>query len=313
MFHSAASPVLCSAPHQGKCHCQGIDRSPPISSPGPVKLLETDKLKDALSITVISWNIEGAKRGASSLAHFISLHSPALVFLSEPQLFQCDTALALAPLRNYRHHLNSEDMLLPSLALDQRHAWGGTLALWHSSLDPFITVLPTSSPSVLPLFLSIPGLSSSVHIGIYLPTSGRDSDFLTALSALDMVLVSLSETKPGVPVYIRGDANVNPRNKARQNIFQHFLIRHSLTSLPLLHNTHHHFTGSGASDAQLDMLLYSAPQAMAETLNSITCGLENSLISSHHDLITSSFPSSLVPTTTPPQAPRPNRMDKSHF
>ena len=58
----------------------------------------------------------------------------------------------------------------------------------------------------------------------------------------------------------------------------------------------------GTSDAQLDVLLYSGPPALAEKLTSITCGLDNPLISSHHDLITSSFPSMLVPTTKAPQA-----------
>ena len=171
------------------------------------------------------------------------------MFLSQPMLFQCDAALALSSMASYSFHLNSEDSSLPSMSMDQRRAWGGTLALWHSSLDPFITVLLTNSPSVLPIFLSIPGLSTSIHIDIYLPTSGRDPEFLAALTALDMVLVSMAETKPGVPVYIRGDANVNPNNTSRHNLFQHFLTRHSLSSLPLQHNTHHFFTGGGASDA----------------------------------------------------------------
>ena len=155
-----------------------------------------DKLKDASNLTVISWNIEGAKRGVSALSHLSSLNPTALMFPSEPKLFQCDAILALSCMGSYSLHLNSEDSTLPSMALDQRHAWGGTLALWHSSLDPFVKVLPTSSSSVLPLLLSIHGLSPSAHIGIYLPTIGRDHDFLTALTALDMVLVSLAETKP---------------------------------------------------------------------------------------------------------------------
>ena len=74
------------------------------------------------------------------------------MFLSEPQLFQCDVSLALTPLiPTYHYHLNSEDKFYPELALEQRQAHSGTLALWHSALDPFI---PTS-PAVLPLLLSI--------------------------------------------------------------------------------------------------------------------------------------------------------------
>ena len=145
-------------------------------------------------MNILSWNIEGAKRGAHNLAHFVEIHHPALMFLSEPQLFQCDASLALAPLLpTYCHHLNSEDTYYPELALDKRHANGGTLALWHSALDPFITILPTTSSAVLPLLLSIPGLSPSVHVGIYLPTSGRDEHFVVALASLTAVLESVQE------------------------------------------------------------------------------------------------------------------------
>ena len=215
-------------------------------------------------MTVLSWNIEGARRGASSLSHFTSLHSPALVFLSEPQLFQADATLALVPLPDYCHHLNSEDSLLPSLALDQRKAWGGTMALWHTSLDPFVMGQPTMSPAVLPLLLTIPSLSPSLHIGLYLPTSGREPEFLLALTALDSILATLAEDHAGIPVYLRGDANVNPNNTNRLNLFNNILAKHSITSLDLHHRTHHHFVGGGASDAQLDVLLYQGLPALAE-------------------------------------------------
>ena len=241
-------------------------------------------------------------RGASSLSYFASLHSPALIFLSEPQLFQCDSSLALASLPDFCHHLNSADSFLPSLALDQRKAWGGTLAMWHKSLDPFLTVLPTTSPAVLPIHLNIPGLSPSLHIGLYLPTSGRETDFFLALTVLDTILTSLSEEYRDTPIYLRGDANVNPNHPSRPNLFHHILSKHSISSLDLHHPTHHHFTGDGGSDAQLDVLLYSGAPGLSETLMSITCGLTNPLVSSHHDLIISSFPSLLEPITTPPQA-----------
>ena len=128
--------------------------------------MKSDKSLDAtFIINTISWNIKGAKRGAHSLAHFAKIHYSAIMFLSEPQLFKCDVSLALAPLLpTYCHHFNSEDEYYPELALDRRHAHGGTLALWHSALDPFISILPTTSPVVLRLLLSIPGLSPSWNI-----------------------------------------------------------------------------------------------------------------------------------------------------
>ena len=252
---------------------------------------------------ILSWNIEGAKRGAYNLAHFAEIHHPALMFLSEPQLFHCDVSQALAPLLpTYCIHLNSEDTYYPELALDRRQAHGRTLALWHSALDPFITILPTTSSAVLPLLLSIPGLSPSVHVGIYLPTSGRNEDFVVALSALTAVLDSVLEDHHEVPVYVRGDANANPSNLARVQLFSNIVSLFNFRNLPLYHPTHHHFTGNGSSDSQLDVLLFRGAHGQAESLLSVVCGKENPLISSHHDMVVSSFLSSRVAYNPPPPA-----------
>ena len=226
-----------------------------------------------------------------NLSHFVQKYHPALLFISEPQLFQCDTRLALAPLLpTYCHHLNSEDKYYPELALEKRHAHGGTLALWHSALDPFITTLPTTSPAVLPLLLSVPGLSPSIHVGIYLPTSGRDELFVLALAALTAVLQSALEEHHSVPIYVRGDANVNPSNIPRSHLFSNFLTQFNLKNLPLHHPTHHHFVGNGDSDSQLDVLLFLGAPRQAEYLLGVVCGKENPLISSHHDMVISTFP-----------------------
>ena len=231
------------------------------------------------------------------------MHHPALIFLSEPQLFQCDTSLALAPLLpTYQHHLNSEDKFYPELALEKRQAHGGTLALWHSAIDPFITILPTTSPAVLPLLLSVPGISTSLHVGIYLPTSGRDDSFVLALAALSAVLESAREDHHGVPIYVRGDANVNPSNLPRSHLFTSLLTQFNLMNLPLNHPTHHHFVGNGDYDTQLDVLLFHGAPHQSESLLDVVCGKVNPLISSHHDMVISTFLSSIIPFNPPPPA-----------
>ena len=148
----------------------------------------------------------------------------------------------------------------------------------------------------------MPGLSPSIHVGIYLPTSGRDELFVIALAALTAVLETFQEDYHGVPVYIRADANVNPSNMPRLQLFNNFLMQFNLQSLPLHHPTHHHFMGNGDSDTQLDVLLYLGPPAQAESLLSIVCGKENPLISSHHDMVVSTFSCPSVPYIPPPPA-----------
>ena len=161
---------------------------------------------------MLTWNIEGWKRNCFNLKNFTDNFSPDIIFLSEPQCYQCD----IQPLYEHFHSsfsfsLNSDDVLCPDLPLDTRKAVGGTMIMWRSKLDPYIKVLPTSSSSSLPILLAIPGLCTTAHIAVYLPTSGKESEFITALAALDDILTMVKE-EYACPIYIRGDCNVNPKN-----------------------------------------------------------------------------------------------------
>ena len=88
------------------------------------KLLAPDKsASDANIVTCFSWNIEGLKRNIHSLKYFIDLHKPELIFLSEPQVFQCDVNAILETVHGqFSYHLNSEDFHQPDLALDHPKA-----------------------------------------------------------------------------------------------------------------------------------------------------------------------------------------------
>ena len=187
----------------------------------------------------MTWNIEGWGRNCYNLGYFTNSFLPDLIFLSEPQCFQCDI-LAQFDLfsGSFSYHLNSEDVLCPDLPLDTRKALGGTMVMWRSKLDPYVKILTTSSPSSLPILLSVPGLETTAHIAIYLPTSGKESEFITALAALETTVTMISEDY-SCPIYIRGDCNVNPKNKTRAALFKHFCEKHKLYSLDLQHPTHH--------------------------------------------------------------------------
>ena len=155
----------------------------------------------------MSWNIEGFRRNQMNLKHFCDQYNPSLISLSEPQAFQCDIALHTQPFSGeYCFLLNSEETNNPDLAMESPKAHGGTMMMWKVDLDPFITPLPTLSPAFLPVYLKIPGFSPSIHVALYLPTSGKDSEFVSALSQLGLFLEEVAATHQ-CPVYIRGDAN----------------------------------------------------------------------------------------------------------
>ena len=109
---------------------------------------------------VISWNIEGVHRGFPSLVTFCNQFSPSLIFISEAQSFQCNIRLYTPQLPTYKFQLNGEDSFSPDLPMDTLRAKGGTMALWKCGLDPYVTLLPTTSSTVLPT--ASPVESSSV-------------------------------------------------------------------------------------------------------------------------------------------------------
>ena len=220
-----------------------------------------------------------------------------LIFLSEPMLHQCDLHLLLGPfLGMYDAHLNSEDSHDQDLALDKVKARGGTMIMWHTSLTPFITVIPTESSSFQTILLKLPETVLSLHTAIYLPTSGKEDQFFSTLANLKDHYEEMQSKYPEAPHFIRGDANSNPNNINRFNLFSHFCSSLSLSRLRLHHPTYHHFVGEGNFDSEIDVILHHGKDA-SETLVDIVCKLSSPLVNSHHDIILTKckLPSALLP------------------
>ena len=137
----------------------------------------------------MSWNLEGLRRNIYNLSHFVNIHKPDLVFLSEPQIHSCNLDLAARPLSGtYLYSLNSADKYDPELPLVRSKAYGGTMVLWKIQHDPFITVHPVSSTAFLPILFHPPGSTMSIHIAVYLPTLGKEIEFVEELSKLSVTI-----------------------------------------------------------------------------------------------------------------------------
>ena len=70
---------------------------------------------------------------------------------------------------------------------------------------------------MLPIHFYPPGVLPSIHIALYLPTAGNESTFTEQIAVLSTLLLDLNSRHPRYPVFIRGDANVTPKNKTRYN------------------------------------------------------------------------------------------------
>ena len=194
---------------------------------------------------------------------------------------------------DYCYTLNSEDLHSPDLPLLSNKAKGGTLVMWKKQLDPFISVLTPDTSSFLPIVLEIPSLRTSIHIALYLPTAGQDSQYIAELAKLRNTLDEFAIKFSEPIIFIRGDANSSKKNSFRCTLFTSFCKDYNLSRLPINHMTYHHFMGHGQFDSDLDVLLYSNCEvegchAVHEELVTLHCKLEDSSIDSHHDLLISS-------------------------
>ena len=247
----------------------------------------------------LSWNIEGLRKNIFNLKHLISVTSADFIFLSEPNIFShdCDNLKKHFD-NNYNFYLNSEDKFDKEAPFIKNRTYGGTMSLWKTELDPHISVLPSSTTSFLPILFSPPGSPPSVHISIYLPTSGKESEFLGEISQLRATIEEIKVTYKDVLVYIRGDSNVNRNNKPRSKIFDNFCSELQLVRVPTHHNTYHHFMGDGLFDSDIDVILHSSESKYDEKIQQIFCSQDYPVVNSSHDPILSSTRISSQPSPT---------------
>ena len=241
-------------------------------------------------LTCLTWNIEGVTRNLHDLKQHVDREDPDLIFLQEPMCFQCDLTKVNDILGDkYCCILNSDDKFDPELPLQTNRAHGGCLTLYKKHLEPYISEVCSSSSRILPILLKIPGSRPSIHFNIYLPTAGKDAEFLDELSNLKNLIEDgdVSDNH----IYVRGDADANAsihgrKNNTRDKLFKHFVEDQKLLNNEINHNTYHHFTGDGISDSSIDVLLESSP-SQTEFVTKILCLKAESNIDSHHDIIIS--------------------------
>ena len=89
-------------------------------------------------------------------------------------------------------------------------------------MDRFITPLSCPSSSIQPFIFAPPGLCKSLHVGIYLPTSGKEAQFLRDLASLKVTLDDFLATYPDGAIFIRGDANASTKNTNRFKLLEGF-------------------------------------------------------------------------------------------
>ena len=214
-------------------------------------------------------------------------------------MFQSDLPAIVKYLKGeYTTALNSEDLHNPDLMLTSSKAKGGTCVMWKNDLDPYISVHISDSASFLPIVVDIPGWNPMIHLAMYLPTAGKDSEFCDDLARMRLSVEDLCVRFPSASVFIRGDSNSNKNNLKRNAVFNNFCLELGLTRVELHHPTYHHFLGDGVFDSEIDVLLFSSNEHVSEQLLHINCKLDDFRVDSHHDVLLSvcNVPPLLLPT-----------------
>ena len=272
-------------------------------------MTEAQNEVNILDIKSITWNCEGLSRNKFNLKQIVDLEKPSFIFLSESWTHLPDSLLATDTLNtDFCFYLNSEDRHDELLSLHNSRAHGGTMTLWRKELDPYVTILEPTSSRILVLVLDVPGFQVSIHINIYLPTAGKEEEFMEQLALLEDTIDHINEKYADSVLYIRGDANASPsprNDNNRDKLFNFFLTSNNLKYVPTDHHTYHHFMNSGYSDSSIDVLLESEtssegfPNNNKEKLIKILCKKSNHLVDSSHDVLVSavSFPRISVPST----------------
>ena len=118
--------------------------------------------------------------------------------------------------------------------MEEQWYFGRKLLRHMSQYYPSWQAASSSSPP--------PGSPPSVHISLYLPTSGREPEFVEEISKLTVFREDHLENNQEYIVYIRGDSNVNKNHKDRMRIMRHFM--NTLNLMPVPVPTYHHFLGN---------------------------------------------------------------------
>ena len=244
---------------------------------------------DTKRITSLTWNLEGLKRNSYSLKTIVDESSPDFVFISEPNIFNSDVKSCMTLFSDeFCYELNAEDKHNEDIAMMKSKASGGTMVMWRRALDKYISVHPVATTSFLPIVFSPPDSVISIHIALYLPTAGREGEYMEQIALLNNCIEDLKITYKNPIIFIRGDGNTNPNNKERSNVLSYFMRSNGLSQVDISHKTYHHFLGGGSFDSSIDILLYPTNLNDKESITNIYCKNECPDMFSHHDAILSS-------------------------
>ena len=159
---------------------------------------------------------------------------------------------------NYNFHSTSSDMYTDTedRLLHTGAVWHGTVIGWSRNIDKHIKKLSPVNERFCGILYSESNLEFSIiAYTLYMPTSGKDEEFLEVLELLRRdILENITEKSS---IIIGTDSNVSAKSTKRRITALHsFLEYFSLSSIHETQNaTFHH--NNGTSESQIDHIFVS--------------------------------------------------------
>ena len=186
-------------------------------------------------------------------------------------------------LQEYSIQISTPDQFIPieDKISSTAHTWHGAGILWHESMNSSIHQLKNTHERFTSIKMSFPDMTILV-ISAYLPTSGRDDDFLDCIEELsNFIMENISEKDT---ILIGADFNCSKKSSSRRVLaLQKFCNDHNLYKICCTGPTYHHFNGQSSSC--IDFFLLSVGTSSKARISDITlqCTLEHPGNLSSHD------------------------------
>ena len=165
------------------------------------------------------------------------------------------------------------------------HTWHGAAIMWHESLNSEVVNISNSNDRFTGIHLFSRGLPV-LAISLYLPTSGRDDEFLDCLNELS-IFIQENSTGEGITL-IGTDSNCSEKSSPRRiQSFHKFCKEQNLLKFCQAEPTFHH--SNGLSSSNIDYFLISQKHALKLSNIGIECNQEHSENFSSHEPVSANL------------------------
>ena len=162
------------------------------------------------------------------------------------------------------------------------HTWHGAAVMWHESLNSNIVNIKNQPDRFTGIKIKFEG-QSILAISVYLPTSGKDDEFLDCLAELSL-FISENNSDAGA-ILIGTDSNCSEKSSPRRiQGFKQFSDEHNLLKVCNQEPTFHHH--NGLSSSNIDYFLISSNCGPKLKKISLQCNQMHPLNFSSHDPVT---------------------------